>query len=428
MKRSVKSAGELRWLFVPGCLFMVLIFLLSRVSAQTPGRDERGQPGVNLAAVSASPDAPDRSARWYRSNAGGMALQETATRFAALSGEYALLIDYAKAGDLPEMLLPYYRSQYIIETHVLYRRGQEYRRQWIFRDAKGVTRLVSVLNRPAEEPETPVEAVPPVEAGDDTAGGGGPDEAESNSDAPTGRAPWGFIEVYNENYRIIEEHMFADDGTDTVIEYTYRGGLLVKAESGRKQTAEAAVKTYTDDYRYNRSMSLRSVERLYHEDAEAVPILLTFPNRVLDIAKDNGDFMDEKLAWNSEFLGDLDVKPEHRMEYTTDARGRILVQSLLDSQDAVVWTIQNKWSGSRLVSTLKTEGKDTLLIEYEYNSRGDRVIERNLRNGTLERLVRAETGGRDVEELYVDGEVILRAIWEDGRKISETRIRRRHRG
>jgi hypothetical protein len=33
-------------------------------------------------------------------------------------------------------------------------------------------------------------------------------------------------------------------------------------------------------------------------------------------------------------------------------------------------------------------------------------------------------GSREVEELYMNGEVMLRALWEDGRKISEERVRR----
>jgi hypothetical protein len=32
-------------------------------------------------------------------------------------------------------------------------------------------------------------------------------------------------------------------------------------------------------------------------------------------------------------------------------------------------------------------------------------------------------GTREIEELYMDGVVVLQAVWEDGRKISETRMR-----
>jgi hypothetical protein len=416
MKRSQNNTIQFKLLIAPCFLFMVMVFLFSRVSAQIPDQGFELRPGAVLAAaaVSALPEAaasPARPARWFRSNAGGMALQETSTRFAALSNEYALLIDSAARRDLPQMLAPYYREQYVIEVHVLYHNGTESRRQWIFRDGKGVTRMVSVLNQRREEPAK----TPPPETGD----------SASNSDAPTGRAPWGFIEVYNENYRITGERMFSEDGEENSIEYAYRGGLLIKAEGQRKTSAEgseALAKTFTDDYRYNRSQSLRLVERIYHGDAEAVPVRLTFPNRVLDLAKED-EFTGEKLAWNSEFFGELEVMPGYRMVFTTDERGRILTQSLLDDTDTVVWVITNTWLENRLVSALKTEGDDLRLVEYEYNSAGERILERNVHNGVLERLVRAEGGGRDIEELYMHGAVILRAVWEDGRKVSEQRIR-----
>jgi hypothetical protein len=358
---------------------------------------------------------PVRAARWYRSNAGGMTLEEVPTRVVALHNEYALLIDYARPADMPPMLRSFYRDGYTIEFHALYTGGKESRRQWIFRDAQRVARLVSVLNQDREAPPPPREP---------SSGENNDAEAAPGSDPPTGRAPWGFIEIYNEDYRIIEEYMFSDDGEETIIVYAYRGGLLVKAEGRRKMAdgPEEGVKTFTDDYRYNRSASLRSVERLYHEEIEAVPVRLAFSNRILDAAKEK-DFIGEKLASDSAFFGSFDVKPGYRIVYTTDERGRILTQSLLDSEDNTVWIIQNTWTGNRIASSLKTGDGDEQLIEYEYNDRGDRIVERNVHNGILERMVRAE-GGREVEELYMNGEIVLRAIWEDGRKISEERIRR----
>ncbi|MDR0584317.1 MAG: hypothetical protein LBG57_08240 [Treponema sp.] len=365
------------------------------------------------------------SARWFRSNAGGMTLEEVSSRAAALHNEYALLIDYARTGDLPETLSPFYRSEYLIEIHALFTRGEESRRQWIFRDNRGVARLVSVLNRDSKSEPAVKEPAPAPEESSAVEESG---EEISGSDEPTGRAPWGFIEIYNENYRITEEYMFNDDGGETVIAYSYRGGLLVKAEGRRKKPPEEGIedgefiKTFTDDYRYNRSLSLRSINRLFHEDIEVIPVSLTFPNRVLDLAAQD-DFSDEKLAVNSEFFGEFDVRPGYRMVFTTDERGRILTQTLLDDSDNVVWLIQNTWSDNRISSALKTEGDDKLLAEYEYDGRGDRIVERNFRNGVLERMVYAEDG-RDVEELYMNGVVVLRAEWEDGRKISEKRIRR----
>jgi hypothetical protein len=69
----------------------------------------------------------------------------------------------------------------------------------------------------------------------------------------------------------------------------------------------------------------------------------------------------------------------------------------------------------------KSEDEERL-IEYEYNGEGDRIFERNFRNSVLERTVR-KAGDREVEELYMNGAVVLRTVWEDGRKISDERVR-----
>jgi hypothetical protein len=34
-------------------------------------------------------------------------------------------------------------------------------------------------------------------------------------------------------------------------------------------------------------------------------------------------------------------------------------------------------------------------------------------------------GSKETEELYMDGVMVIRAFWEEGRKISEERVRRR---
>jgi hypothetical protein len=118
------------------------------------------------------------------------------------------------------------------------------------------------------------------------------------------------------------------------------------------------------------------------------------------------------------------VQEGYRLVFTTDDRGRLLTQTLLDSADKEVWVIKNIWSGERIIALVKTEGEDQLLTEYEYDSSGKRILERNSRNGVLERLVRADGEGRELEELYMDGAVILTAVWENGRKISEQRARK----
>jgi hypothetical protein len=257
-------------------------------------------------------------------------------------------------------------------------------------------------------------------------GGASAENAVSGAE-PTGRAPAGFIEIYNEDSLITEERLFSDEGEETLTGYFYRRNVLIRAEAKKKTVdengAESLTGIYTDNYRYNRSASLRAVERVYHEDADVLPVRLTFPNRILDAAADDS-FIDTGLARAADFFGDSFAQSGYRLVFTTDERGRILTQTLLDDRDGEVWVIRNTWSGERIVSSLKVEGEDERLAEYEYDQAGERILERNFHNGVLERLVRAEGRG-ETEELYMNGKVVLRAVWEGGRKISEERVRER---
>ena len=149
--------------------------------------------------------------------------------------------------------------------------------------------------------------------------------------------------------------------------------------------------------------------------------MLSFPVNIMSAAKIE-NFISEKINPYPEFFGEIPVQKESRIVFTTDDRGRVLVQAFHDEDDNVIWIIQNTWQDDRIVSVTKTEDGIVYLAEYEYNSDGNRITERNLRNGILERFVRTE-GGRDTEYLYINNIVVLQAVWEDGRKISETRMR-----
>jgi YD repeat-containing protein len=95
---------------------------------------------------------------------------------------------------------------------------------------------------------------------------------------------------------------------------------------------------------------------------------------------------------------------------------------MIDDEDNVIWIIENIWVGDRIVRILKTEGSDEWLTEYEYDGAGNRVVQRDIHNGVLERLIHSE-GEKETEELYLNGIVVLRAYWENGRKIHEERVR-----
>lgn len=445
-----------------GIIFFVLLLLAAvflAVTQENGGSDGAGEATPDSSQADAGGETePEESAetepipewtppapsRWFRSNAGGMALEEVPSRLAALRNEYALVIDYIRPEELPELLLPFFHTPWEIEIRVLFNAGGETRRQWIFRDENGQSRLVAVFQEtesPGETAEAPAappdneesQAAPPMESADETGGALAVEteiktETEEKTEAAPSAGPkpalTGFIEVYNENYQITEEYQYSAGDDETITEYFYREKTLIRAEAREKiivETGESWRKLYTDTYRYNRSASLRSVERLYHEQAEAEPVRLAFPNRILDAASDTS-FFSEKLPPASDFFGDAYVGEGYRMVYATDDRGRILSQTLLDKEDQEVWVIKNTWDGERIVSAVKVEGEVKLLAEYEYDAAGNRILERNVRNGVLERLVRTD-GKQDTEELYMNGVVILRALWEDGRKISEERVR-----
>jgi hypothetical protein len=422
----------------PGGIFFFLLMLLMVSFLAITQETEADDPFIDvlpdefasdpLSGELPSEEKPLALPRWFRSNAGGMTLEEIPSRLAALRNEYALVIDHISTAELPELLLPYYHDDYSIEIRVLYKRGKESRRQWLFHDAAGTTRLAAVFNQAPDEiesePDVELDAIL-AEVSPDT---DGPDEAgeeiaEEIAVEEITRISRGFIELYNEDGYLSEEYVFAEDGGQTVNIFFYRSSILVTVEGWQKMPGAESQKIHTDHYRYNRSAALRSVERIYHAEIAAAPVRIAFPYRVLDAARDDS-FMYEQLPPEFEFFGDTYAAEGYRMVFTTGERGRILTQTLLDSEDNPVWIIQNTWSGDRIIAILKTEGNDEWLIEFEFDGKGNRILERNLRNGVLERLVRAE-GSREIEELYMDGVAILRAIWENGRKISEERIRNR---
>jgi hypothetical protein len=349
--------------------------------------------------------------RWFRSNAGGMALEEMPTRLSALRCEYALLIDFISRNELPDYLLMYYNENFFIENRTLFRKAEETRKQWIFRDRNGNTRFIAVFTEPKEE----------------------------NGTIP---ARYGFIEIYDGNYSLSCEYKYYDDGSILKTEYFYKDGIIIKAEySNWEKTTAANISydkeeinytqgeytlKYTDIYRYNRSFYLRSVERIYHQN-EVINLSqnnfnIVFPQRIHDTTRKE-NFMAEQLSPHPDFFGDLLVSKDDKILFTTDERGKIVTQTLTGDDGTVIWEINNKWSRDRILSIIKKEKGIELLTEFEYDSGGKRIIERNYRNGELERIVRTENN-IDIEELYIDNAVVLRAVWEDGRKKSETRIRK----
>jgi len=384
------------------------------------------------------------SPRWFRSNAGGMAIEENPSRLGALNNEYALFIDYVPPEEMEPRLAPFYKDQYIIETRILFKERKEIRRQWLLRDEAGNIKVNAVFRAIADE-AVPDEGEPvsaaaaaSMKADIETEIEGASSEEEAAAQAPDtapvakapdNRVPSGFIEVYNENSQITRDFSLFEDGGEILTEYTYKEGVLITAETKtRDPYAGEYRKTHTDNYKYNRSYFLRYVERIFHEAPASLeaaglePVRLVFPSRVMNYDK---DFIKEKLTFTSDFFGNIQqVSAGFRIVYDTDSKGRVLVETLYNERNEVVWTLKNTWVGDRISSILKIEGGNKKLIEFEYDKSGNRIAERDILNGVLERKVLIN-GVKETEELYLNGVVVMRAFWEDGRKISEERVRQR---
>jgi YD repeat-containing protein len=389
--------------------------------------------GLLLEGVEAAPG-------WHRSNAAGMALERSPSHFAALRNPYALLIESFTGADLPESLKPHYEGGLFIESRTLYRDGRKERRQWIFRNGRGKTRLNAVFNESGEDAgdgagtEAPPEAVsPPEAAGMPPSEAAVPPEAAETAPPAAGsssRGLAGFMELYDDEGLITAEYEFSRGDADTIISYFYRRDVLVRSETRERSRGGETVSggggagdrhLFTDHYRYTRFGSLRAVERLYHERPDRVR--LAFSRLAPGSAGKETGFVNPGLSYGTAFLEDLMVNPGYKVLYTVDERGRITGETRQDGEGETIGVLKNTWSGDRLSSVSWKTDEEERIVEFDYDGEGDRIAERNYRNGVLERTFLRQGDG-EVEDLYLNGEVVLRAVWEDGRKISEERMRR----
>jgi hypothetical protein len=387
-----------------------------------------------------------KKSEWYISNAGGMTIEKAASRFAAMRSPYCLLVEEGSFRNMPDLLRPYYRVPWFVELRVLYKDGEETRRQWLFREGP-LNRLSAVFTRgqAAAGGAVPEGNVTPeknavegdaeektLEAEAAENGPEGEDEGENEEKKP----PLGFIEVFGEHGLIVMERQFLEDG-ELFIDYVYRDtgnrNVLIRADTRRKaldgEEPAAVEDLYTDYYRYTRNYSLRLIERIFAKPVEAgtageeavSAALSRFPRRIFDSENETG-FVSPVPVYGSRFLEDIGTGELHRIVYTTDERGRILAETREDEEGNIVGELRNTWSGDRLSKITWEDGGEERITEYTYNNDGDRIEERNYRNGVMERLVRIQ-GDREDEELYMNGELILRTRWEGGRKVHEEQVR-----
>jgi hypothetical protein len=352
-----------------------------------------------------------------------MALEEAMSRL-ALRSKYALSVEPAREEEIPPLLREYLDPLYQVEVRTLYEEGGVSRRQWIFRDEAGRTRLTAAggggFGYPVESPpETPPPAADPEAAPPEEAPSAPPEEAPAAEQDYSGLMEW-----YDEDGFITEDHLIDPEGGARIILYSYSGGVLIRAETRQRSPLGELSPVCTDYYRYSRSRSLRGVERVFHGDAPQRD--MRFPPLSPGMAG-GMDFVNPGSAYGSDFFQDILSDSSFKIEYVTDERGRILREIRRDGEGAVAGEITNHWIGDRLGSVLWKSGEDERLTEYEYDDAGDRILERNYRGTVLEREVR-RIGDREIEELYMNGRPVLRSIWEGGRKISEEPVRERYDG
>ena len=362
--------------------------------------------------------SPGRT-RWYRSNSSGMTLEPIASGRAALRNEYCLSIEKASPDEIPALLYPYYSDLFLAELRRLYKNGKEFRRQWIFRDLNGLVRLSS--------------------SGSGSSFWGGIPRNDSDEENSEEESRSGFIEIRNEDGAIGREFRFEDDLSEWEYRFFYRENVLMRAETWFKKAPAADsskspagdgeadnagnpvfLPVYTDYYRYSRSGSIRAIDRLLHEAAGETLSRLVFP-RIGSAIHPGEDLMSLGLAYTSDFLLDIYRTEGVTITYSLDSRGRILGEVWKGEEGTVLGEFRNTWSGDRLQSVhWKTEEEDRL-VEYEYDDDGNRITERNYKKGVLERSMTSKDG-RETEEIYMHGKLILRVLWEKGLKLSEERV------
>ncbi|MDR1931093.1 MAG: hypothetical protein LBQ44_10775 [Treponema sp.] len=336
--------------------------------------------------------APAVSAQvWFRSNSSGLSLERVPSREAAFSLAWALSEEYISPDALPEDLKPYYERAYLVEQRVLYERGKIKRRQWLFMGG-GRVRINASFG--------------------------------SGGDFPP------FIEFFSPEGFITRSIQLGAEIYTTF--YSYGGGLLLGAETHSDSGA-----LWTDSYRYTRSGKLRGMERRFlleppDEDPPPPeggkeplrrPGYLRFspsPDRVRE------EFIDPRTPYDYDLIAgalqDVFMPQAARVVYSTDNLGRVLGETRYDAEGKIIAEISNTWEGGRITVIIWTAGEDRGRIEFDYDGNGsDRIAERDYRNGVLERTVDKD-GDRETEEIYANGEPALRAIWEEGRKISEERL------
>ncbi len=317
---------------------------------------------------------------WYISNAAGMSLEKTVSR-AALREPYALKIEARQPNQIPVEIVQYVDSlidvpeSFSAELHTLYENGKEKNQRWICRYEGNRPWIVLSATQTGTEEFT----------------------------------SQGFAEYYDMSGLLIQEDTFLEESIMSV-RYSYNENILLRSETWQDSQAHL----WSDVYRYSRAGSLRSIERTFFSDETENTVRFT---KFAPLGPyEYSSAIHSVPVVSSEIISD--ILANKNIEFVTDDRGRVISEIHKNEEGVIIGELINVWSGNRLASMSWNGENDSRRIEYEYDEQGNRLIERNYRNDILERLVRIEEDS-EVEELYLYGQLSLRAVWKDGQKISE---------
>jgi hypothetical protein len=364
-----------------------------------------------LLAVAVSASAFAEPGRWYASDAAGIAYEDLPSR-AALRSRWALEIRILGPGERERVFPGPLSDAEQVELKTLYEDGAERRKTVSVLDASGFARF----------------------------------EESASAD--------GFLrrERYDPFRRLIEETTRAADGSGTTIEYEWSGDRILRAVAHDLGDPEGTP-LWIDTYRYDRAGALRSVERaaeaaaFYQDSRLGSPRTLEFrepdgsvvrtrfdgkgrESETIRIGPDGSTVVSsEKIAYEAGAGGKAAASTRRSTdeagrpkEVFLDGSGRVVRETILGADGEVAEETRTEWKDGRVTALTVLRGKRVLRTEYGYDARGNRMLEQNFSDGVLERTVRKE-GNTEIEELYRNGVLSLRARYENGILVSEEPVR-----
>ncbi|MDR2445045.1 MAG: hypothetical protein LBD44_03820 [Spirochaetaceae bacterium] len=424
---------------------------------------------AQLIGLSAALYAAVGEVEWFISNQAGMAL-ERAMPLRALRERNALAVREVVQEELPYQIRKYYTAPWRISLSILYENGKRVKTQWVFRDQAWNALFVAAVSNNGsgfiewyddqgllvEEQRLDadgsgyfisysytdhillkaearlVQAVPQEEGTDDG--------EEAAIDVVDGLVP-GISVTEGEGQPPLESVVTETSLTDELFPGLAGKPLTVPeeavhsiAELTRNPEGPAAIPEFfvaasgreggpvwTDFYRYTRSKGLRSIQRIFHEQ-DKTPETLRFP-RFVEGGPEDINFVERPETYTSSFLSDITGSAPLKIDYTFDSKRRIVTETYRGEEDVVIGEIKNVWMNDHLSSVTWSASGDEREVVYGYDKAGERVSEKNYRNGMLERsVVRDED--HEIETLFKNGREVLRAVWVDGQKVSEESIGR----